>query len=165
MKKAISTEQTPENIQQILTLLTDIPHRLQVLAASLSSEQLTEPIGPGERTPTEVLAHILHCEAVTAESIFLALLLKEPLLHKVHPERDLGKILRLDQYSFTQLMGYFTFRRKMLLNVLVPLTDKQWAQTVQEEGKKRNESVYWRARGQALHELEHIEDIMAKIDL
>ena len=163
MQKAISTEQTPENIQQVLTLLANIPHCLQACANSLSLEQLTQPLGPSERTPTEVLAHILHCEALTAESIYLALMLKEPLLHKVHAERDIGNLLRLDQYTFEELLNYFTFRRKVLMNILASLNEKQWARTLREKGKKRQESVYWRARSQALHELEHLEDIESKL--
>ena len=163
MKKAIPTKQTPENIQQVLTLLADAPVRLDALATPLNPEQLTQPLAPGERSITETLAHLVNTEALTTESIYLALLKKEPLLHKVHAERDLGKLLRLDRYPFHDLLAYFTFRRQVLLDVLEPLTEKQWARTVREEGKARRESVYWRARGQALHELEHIHDMEAKI--
>ena len=163
MKKAIITEQTPENIQQVLSLLAHAPAQLQGLSESFSPDQMAQPLGSGERSPVEVLAHLINTETLTAESIYLALMLKEPLLHKVHAERDLGKLLRLDQYSYQELLEYFSFRRKMLLNVLEPLTDKQWARMVQEEGKQRRESVYWRARGQALHELDHIEDIQEKL--
>lgn len=158
MKKAISTEQTPENIQQVLSLLAEAPSRLQGLSEGLTPDQITQPLGPGERSPVEVLAHLINTEALTAESIYLALMLKEPLLHQIHAERDLGKLLRLDQYTYQELLDYFTFRRKILLNVLAPLTDKQWSRTVQEEGKQRRETVYWRARGQAIHELDHFED-------
>jgi hypothetical protein len=164
MKKAIPTEQTPDNIQQVLTLLADAPHRLSILAAPLSLEQLTQPLAPGERSFTETLVHLVNTETLTAESIFLALLRKEPLLHKLHAERDLGKLLRLDRYPFHDLLAYFIFRRQVLLDVLRPLSEKQWARTVREEGKARRESVYWRARGQALHELEHILDLETKID-
>lgn len=164
MRKAIPTEQTPGNIQQVLSLLADVPARLEALTAPLSPQQLTRPLGPGERTITEVLAHLVNSEALTADSIYLALLKNEPLLHKLHAERDIGKLLRHDQYAFPELLAYFAFRRKVLLNVLHGLTDRQWARTVREEGKKRRESVYWRARGQALHEIDHLNDIEAKIN-
>lgn len=164
MKKAISTKQTPENIQLVLSVLADAPARLQALSEVLSPDQLSQPLGPGERTPVEVLAHLINTEALTADSIYLALMLKKPLLHKIHAERDLGKLLRLDQYTYQELLFYFAFRRKMLLNVLEPLTDKQWARTVQEKDKQRQESVYWRARGQALHELEHLIDMESKTE-
>ena len=34
---------------------------------------------------------------------------------------------------------------------------------IREEGKQRKESVYWRARTLALHELEHITDLERKL--
>jgi ribosomal 50S subunit-associated protein YjgA (DUF615 family) len=34
---------------------------------------------------------------------------------------------------------------------------------VREEKKQRQESVYWKARGQALHELEHLQDLELKL--
>ena len=49
------------------------------------------------------------------------------------------------------------------MNILASLNEKQWARTLREKGKKRQESVYWRARSQALHELEHLEDIESKL--
>lgn len=163
MKKSISTDQTPENIKKILSRLAETPERLAALTADLALEQLTQPLGPGERSITEILAHLVNSDAVSADSIYLALLKKEPLLHKLHAERDVGSLLRYNQYLFPELLAYFTFRRKVLLNVLQELTEKQWSRTVREDGKKRRESVYWRARGQALHELEHLDDIEAKI--
>lgn len=164
MKKTIPTEQTPENIRQLLDLLADTPARLDALAAPLLPEHLTQPLAPGERSITETLAHLVNSEALTAESICLALLKKEPLLHRLHAERDLGKLLRLDRYPFHDLLAYFTFRRQVLLDVLGPLTEKHWSRTVRQEGKARRESVYWRTRGQALHELEHLLDMEAKIE-
>lgn len=140
-KKTISTDLTSENIAQILSLLAKIPSRLQAIASKYGTDTFTQPLAPGERTPTEILAHILHCESLTTESIYLALLKNEPLLHKIHPERDLGKLLQFGQYAFHELLDYFTFRRRVLINVLEPLTEKQWARTLQEAGKKRRESV------------------------
>ncbi len=39
---------------------------------------------------------------------------------------------------------------------------KRWSRVVRETRKQRKESVYWRARSLALHELEHIRDIDQK---
>lgn len=163
MKKTIPTEQTAENIAAVLSLLADTPQQLVAIAQSVPPEALTRPLAPGERTPTEVMAHLVNSEALNTEAILLALLIKTPLLHKLHAERDLGKLLRHDQDSFDELLAYFTYRRKVLLRVLDGLNEKQWTRTVQEEGKKRQESVYWRARGQALHELDHLNDLEAKL--
>jgi len=158
----IATTQTPENIAFILEVLARIPNRLEAISSQLSPNQLTTPISPGERTPTEILAHILHCEAITGNAIIIALLKKEPLLPSLHPERDLGKLMNYHQRSFTDLQVYFSFRRKTLLSILNSLKEKQWSRIVKEEGKKRRETVYRLARVQALHEEAHVKEIEDK---
>jgi hypothetical protein len=60
-------------------------------------------------------------------------------------------------------LGYFIFRRTVLLRVLSSLKIKQWSRAISEKEKKRKESVYWRARSIALHELEHLIDIENKL--
>lgn len=163
MKKSIPTQQTPENIAAVLHLLAETPKRLATLASSAPPEVLEQPLAPGERTPTEVLAHLVNTEAVTTGAILLALLKQTPLLPKLHPERDLGKLLRHDADTFTELLIYFSYRRKVLLRILSGLTKEQWSRKVREEGKQRQESVYWRARAQALHELDHLTDLDTKL--
>jgi hypothetical protein len=164
MKKQISTEQTASNIKKVIRLLTETPVKLEELSSGFSEEQLHKPLGSGERSFTEALAHLLNCEAITAESIHLALLKDEPLLAGIHAERDLGKLLRFELLPFAELMAYFKLRRTVLLRVLESLTDEKWSRCIREAGKQRKETVYWRARGQALHELEHLLDIENKLN-
>lgn len=159
MKKLISTDLTASNIQDVLQMLRETPTALKTLSHGLSDRQLVEPLGPGERSFAESLAHLLHCEAITSQAIYLALLIDEPLLANIHPERDLGKLIRLDHMPFDELLDYFKFRRTVLLRVLEPLTEKKWSRQVREQKKQRQESVYWKARGQALHEQEHLQDL------
>ena len=163
MKKQIPTAQTAANIQEVLRLLSETPDRLAELSQGLSDKKLREPLGAGERSFIDCLAHLVNCEAVMADAIYLALMLNEPAIAPVHPERDLGKLLRYDQMDFHELLAYFKFRRAVLLSVLTPLTDEKWSRVIREERKQRKESVYWRARGQALHELEHVTDIERKL--
>lgn len=163
MKKQIPTEQSESNIREVLSQLTETPLQLERLSKDLSEEKLHEPLGKRERSFTEAMAHILNCEAITAESIYLALMLKEPLIASIHAERDLGKLLQYDQMPFAELLAYFKFRRTVLLRVLHSLKESQWSRVIREEGKQRKESVYWRARGQALHELEHVLDLEKKL--
>jgi len=163
MKKQISTEQTEANIEDVLRLLAEAPEQLEKLGKGLSSKGLREPLGKGERSFIEVLAHILNCEARTSEAITLALLTKEPLLTSIHPERDLGKLMQYEQYPLEELLTYFKFRRTVLLKALTSLKESQWSRVIRQEGKQRKESVYWLARGQALHELEHIQDLEQKL--
>jgi hypothetical protein len=165
MKKQIPAEQTEANIQQVLRLLSETLIQLEKMSKGLSEEKLRKPPGAGERSFVEVLAHLLNCEARTSEAIHLALLLKEPVLPPIHPERELGKLLRYDQLPFDELLTYFKFRRTVLLKVLSTLKESQWSRVIREEGKHRKESVYWRARGQALRELEHLQELELKLQM
>jgi hypothetical protein len=163
MKKPISTELTSANIASILDLLADAPKKLEALSRHLSAEQLRGPLGSGERSFTEDLAHMIHVEAQSSEMIYQALLTDEPFFANVHPERDLGKLLRFDLLDFSELLVYYKTRRKVLLRVLSGLTEAQWTRTIREKGKKRKESVYWRARTVVMHELDHLGDLERKI--
>jgi hypothetical protein len=164
MKKQLSTAQTTANIKEAIRLLEDTPRKLESLSLGRSDRQLVKPLGPGERSFTETLAHLLNTEALSSEAIYLALLANEPVLVSIHAERDLGKLLRYDLLPFQELIAYFRLRRTVLLRVLYSLADKQWSRCIREEGKQRKESVYWRARGMALHELEHLQDLEAKLN-
>jgi hypothetical protein len=163
MKKNIPTSITDKNIASILDLLAASSNRLDALSKSVASELLYRPLAKGERTPTEVLAHMLNGEAVSSEMIYRALLANEPFFDDIHPERGWGKLLRFDLLEFSELLAYFIIRRKVLLRVLSGLTAKDWARTVREEGKQRKESVYWRARTIAMHESDHLDDLENKL--
>ena len=161
--KAISTDQTAENIAKVMEVLTESPVRLGALSRSVLAERMRQPLGKGERTPIEVLAHVINTEARSAEMIYQALLVKEPFFADIHPERDWGKLLRFDLLDFSELLAYFIIRRKVLLRVLSGLKDADWSRCVREEGKQRKESVYWRARMIAMHELDHLADLESKL--
>ena len=163
MKKSISTEQTSANIAKVMEVLTESPTRLEAWSKPLTAEQFRQPLGKGERTPTEVLAHMINGEAISSEMIYQALLVKEPFFADIHPERDWGKLLRFDLLDFQDLLAYFKIRRKILLRVLSSLKEENWSRCIREEGKQRKESVYWRARTIAMHELDHLGDLESKL--
>jgi hypothetical protein len=135
LNKPVSTKLTSANIAKVKALLADTPIRLKNLSSSLSDKQLDQPLGEGERSLQQDLAHLLNCEARSTEAIFLALLVKEPLIINVHPERQWGKLLRYDLSSFSDLFVCFSFRRTTLLRVLASLTTEEWARTIREGGK------------------------------
>lgn len=165
MKKTISTESTRANIAQVIALLADTPGKLDSLSAQFQHEQFRKPPGLGERSFTEVLAHLIHCEARSSEAIYLALLQEEPLLAEVHPERQWGKLLRFDLLDFSDLLVYFRLRRAVLSRVLRSLKERQWERAIRAEGKKREESVYWLARSLAVHELEHLSELEGRLSV
>lgn len=163
MKKQVSTEQTDSNIKEVVQILRETPKNLAALSEGLTDEQLHKPLGAGERSFVEALAHLIHTEALNSEAIYLALMLKEPLLANIHAERDLGKLLRFDLLPFSDLLAYFNLRRLVMMRVLEALKEKEWSRGIREERKQRKESVYLRARGQAMHELEHLQDLGNKL--
>ena len=163
MPKNIPTNPTQANIARVLALLQESPEKLKSLSKPFSAETLRKPLGVDERSFAENLAHLINSEARMSESIYLALLLDEPLMADIHSERDWGKLLRFDLLDFPELLAYFKIRREILLRVLSALTETQWSRSIREEGKKRKESIYWRARSLALHESEHVSDLERKI--
>jgi hypothetical protein len=164
MKKLLSTEATTTNMAKVQEMLAGTPTQLEKLSQRCSSEQFRQPLGPGERSFTEVLAHLINSEARSSEAIYLALLVDEPLFPDIHSERQWGKLLRYDLLPFPDLLAYFRLRRTTLLRVLDSLTEQQWGRVIREEGKKRKESVYWRARTIAMHELDHLTDLQRKLN-
>lgn len=165
MSNILSTDQTPANIAKVLEFLAESPKRLDALVKSVPVERLRQPLGKGERSFAENLAHLLNGEARSAEMIYQALLTDEPFFADIHPERDWGRLLRFDLLDVAELVTYFKTRRKVLLRVLSGLSEAQWSRSVREEGKKRKESVYWRARTIVMHELDHLADLEKKLDL
>jgi hypothetical protein len=157
--KKITTDPTPANITTVTDILAALPQRLATATQGLTDERLCHPIAEGERAATEVLAHLINSEARTSEAIYLALLAEEPLMLAIHSEREWGKLLRYDLLPFSELLAYFTLRRRVLLRILASLTDQQWLRVVRDENKQRKESVYWKARGLTLHELDHLDEI------
>jgi hypothetical protein len=156
MQKTISTQQSASNISLILGLLETTAPRLHDLSRPLSGLQLRQALAPGKRSLTQEIAHLLNCEARSSESLYRALLEPEPLVAALHPEHQWGKLLQLEQLEFGDLLVYFTLRRTVLLRVLYALSDQDWARTMREPGKRRQESVYWKARALALHEQHHV---------
>ena len=163
MNKTISTKMTKANIDAVIVILQEMPGQLEALARRLSDEELHIPLGPNQRSLTQDLGHLINNEARTAESIHLALLLDEPLAHDIHPERQWGKLPLTDALAFADLLAYFSIRRKMLLCLLISISDTQWQRVIHQPHKTRKESVYWLARALALHEKEHLTDLTNKL--
>lgn len=163
MTKTIPTKVTSTNIAQVLGLLAETPSTLEALSRSVSFKKRNQPLGEGERSLMETLAHIINSEARISESIYLALLVDEPLIANIHSERDWGQLLRYDLSDFDELLTYFKFRRAVMLRVLSGLKEVQWSRAIREEGKQRKETVYWRARSLALHEVEHVGELESKL--
>jgi hypothetical protein len=163
MNERIATDLTATNTARVLDLLAQTPETLSAMRRHVSGEQARRPLRSGERSFVETVAHLIHVEARSAESMYLALLLTEPLLPTVHAERAWGRLLRFDALEVDELLAYFNIRRKVLLRVLKGLKEKEWGRIVRAAGKQRQETVYWQARALALHEAEHIKELKERM--
>ncbi len=163
LHKRLTTKPSDERIELILQVLAASPGRLQKLSSGLSDSELTTPLGEGERSFKRDLTHLIYCAERGTEPIFHALILKEPLIPRIHAERDWGALMQYEAFEIAELMAYFNFRRKALLRILRGLSREQWDRSVQREGVRRTESVYYSARGLCLHELGHLEDLAGKL--
>ena len=120
--KMISTDCTPANQAHILQLLGSAPGRLAEICQGISEAQARRAPESGERALVEIVAHLLNSEARAAEVLFQALLLNEPLIPPIHPERQWGPLARYDRLPLADQVAYFRLRRAVLLPVLTGLT-------------------------------------------
>ncbi len=163
LHKTLATQPSDERIALVMTHLEVAPQRLRHLAAGLSETELTRPLGEGERSFKRDLTHLCYCAERGSDPIHHALLLKEPLMPRIHAERDWGALMRYEEFSIPELLDYFQFRRRALMRILRGLRRRQWERTVRRESLKRSESVYYAARGLCLHEQTHLEDLAKKL--
>ena len=163
LHKRLGTTPTSELIELLLEVLTAAPERLHALSGGLSDEQLSRPLGEGERSFKRDLTHLIYCAERGTIPIYYALAAQDPFMPRIHAERQWGKLLRYESFDLPELFAYFSFNRRALLQVLRGLTPKQWERTVQPEGKQRRESVYYAARGLCVHEYGHLEDLAGKM--
>lgn len=163
LHKRLITRPSDERIALILRVLAAAPERLPALSRSLTEADLTTPLGEGERSFKRDLTHLIYCAERGADPIHHALLLPDAFMPRIHAERDWGALMRYEAFEIAELMVYFEFRRTALLHILKGLSRQQWERSVRREGVKRRESVYYSARGLAIHELGHLEDLAGKL--
>lgn len=165
LQKRLTTKPSDEGIALVLDVLAATPARLKELSAGMSDAQLNQPLGEGERSFKRDLTHLIYCAERGSDPIFQALILKLPFMPRIHAERDWGALMAYEAFEIAELMAYFSFRRAALLRILKSLTHDQWDRSVQREGVKRSESVYYSARGLCVHEYGHLEDLTGKLAL
>lgn len=163
LHRRLTTKPSDTRIALILQVLEAAPGRLRALSSGLSESDLTAPLGEGERSFKRDLTHLIYCAERGADPINHALLLPDAFMPRIHAERDWGALMRYETFEIAKLMAYFDFRRAALLQILRGLSQAQWARSIRREGVNRRESVYYSARGLAIHELGHLEDLAGKL--
>ena len=159
----ITTNISEENIKNILNILEISTERMMNIANLV--DDIDSPLLEGKRSFKDTVAHLIHCDIKSTNEISLALMKKGAKVEKIHSERDIGKLFKLKKYDIKNLFEYFRFRRAILLGILKELKFKDWERFVIEGWKKRNESVFWKCRGLALHEKHHFDLLLQHIKL
>ena len=164
LQKRLTTKPSDERIALILSQLMISPSRLLALRARLTEPECDLPLGAGERSFKRDVTHLTYCAERGTDPIFLALILPQPAIPRIHAERDWGALMQYEAFSVDELLTNFQFQRRALLRILRALSREQWDCSVQREGVKRSESVYHWARGMCLHEASHLDDLSAKVE-
>ena len=156
----ITTKPTKENFKKVLALLAETPGRLQTLSSARSAAELSAPLEKDQWSFAEIMGHLDACAELNTHATYYALLVDNPILPDVHPQRQWARLLRYQEVSFTDMQGNFDFRRELLLRKLNLLSGSQWLRPVTRQGK-RQENIYRIARSMALHEHDHLTQLEA----
>lgn len=155
-KKEIPTKISELALQKIYEILESTPEKLNKISGYFKNENFNKPIIPGKRSFRETLLHILNIEALNYTTIYPALLLDKPEVYPLHAERDIQRLGLFENFTREELLTGFMYERKKTINFFNVLSPEQWSRQIIELNKKRKESIYWRARGLALHDYTHI---------
>lgn len=147
---------TPDEIQEVLKILSDTPRQLSNLIARLDDSHLYSK--PGEKiwSVAEILAHLRACADVWTFSIYAMLTEELPILPDIN-ERKWAKVTSYARIPIALSLQAFTFQREELMRVLHGLPFDGWGRIALIF--ERKQTVFSQARRMALHEQEHIEQI------
>lgn len=159
----ISTDKTQENMDAILGILSTTIDKVFELANRV--DDYDSPLLVGKRSFKETIVHMINCDIVFTDEVYIGLMKKNPQVEHVHPERDVGKLLKLGKMDTKALLAYFKARREILLYVLAEIKPKDWDKIIIQPWKKTNETVYRKLRVLAVHENHHIEKMLDQIEV
>jgi hypothetical protein len=147
-------------IEQILSILTEMPQRIAQATAGLTDAQLQSAPVKGEWTINEVLAHLRACSDVWGGNIRRMLEEDTPTFAGVSP-RTYIKQTDYPAQAFAPSFRAFTSQRADLLAVLRALPPEGWERyaMVTAYGQVHRRSVQHQADNWARHEREHTRQI------
>ncbi len=164
-KKGFPTSFSDSGLANILSVLDETPNHLVSIAKRFDEESSLEPILEGKRSMRETLIHLLNVEGLNYMTIYPAFLLNKPNVYPLHAERDFDRLSLFRDFKFNQLLEAFCCERRKTLNFMRSLERNDWLKQLIESGKARMESIYWRARGLAIHDFTHIQILKLQMDI
>ena len=156
-KKEIPTSFSEAAIANVFIVLEETPNYLASFAKHFDERTSLEPIIEGKRSFRETLIHMLNIEGLHYTTMYPALLLNKPRVYPLHAERDFNKLNLFSDFQLHELLEVFRFERRKSLSFLKSLKRSDWFRQITEENKAREETIYWRARGLAIHDFTHVQ--------
>jgi hypothetical protein len=151
---------TPLTVEQVLTLLEELPQRIAALTTGLSPAQLRARPDDDSWSSVDVLAHLRSCADVWGDCITTILTDDHPKIRAIDP-RTWGKQTNYHDLEFQPSFRDFTTQRAALLATLTPLTTEQWSRTatMTHSGKPIDRTAQSFAARLARHERTHVKQI------
>lgn len=156
-KKEIPTLFSVTACNNIIETLRDTPQIITKLSKKFNNKTSQTPIIKDKWSFRETIIHFLNIEILNYITIYPAYLLDNPVVYPLHAERDIKKLNLFKDFSLTELVNEFKSERRKLLNFLEGLDYKDLHRKIIEKNKTREETIYWRLRGLALHDFTHIQ--------
>jgi hypothetical protein len=147
-------------VEQVLTLLADMPPRIAALTAGLAPARLRTGSDRDGWSANDVLAHLRACADVWGGCIEAIVARDAPTLRAVNPRTWIRGTDYLEQ-AFRPSLDAFAAQRTHLLAVLEPLPPEGWSRTATVTGAGRvlERDVLLYARWLAGHERSHREQL------
>jgi DinB family protein len=151
---------TSADIEQILALLAETPHRMALLTNRLEHARLHTAPDHDTWSVHAILAHLRSCADVWGKSILAMIAEDKPTLRYISPRTWIRKTDYLDQEFHSSLQA-FTNQRAALLASLNALASEDWSRAATFTGtvKGRNQTVFSYARRIVEHERQHLDQI------
>jgi len=145
-------------IDEVLSLLTESPQRIEALTADLSPALLRTRPTPDAWSAVDVLAHLRSCGDVWGDCIRTILAEEMPTIRAVDP-RTWTKQTDYPDLAFRPSWRAYTAQRADLLAVLGALPPESWLRTatVTGAGKPLERTVHFYAQWLARHERTHVK--------
>jgi hypothetical protein len=164
-KKEIPTIISEQALINTFEILESTPEELIAIADNISKENFDKPIIPGKRSFRETLIHLLNIEALNYTTIYPAFLLDKANVYPLHAERDIHRLGLFENFTKEELLTVFGYERMKTMNFFKALKSEEWSKQLIEENKQRQETIYWRARGHALHDFTHMLILKFQLDI
>jgi hypothetical protein len=152
---------TEPEIELVLRLLTETPHRIAAATEALNADQLLQRPDAKTWSANDNLAHLRACADVWGETIAAMIREDEPILKHISP-RTWMKKTDYPTLPFRESFRDFVDQRRALLQALKDLALADWSRGAMIKGRRH--TVFSQARRMALHEVKHCEQLKALVD-